>query len=147
MEEKVDFRVKKTRRALLQALRTLLMEKCFDDITVTELCERAEIRRVTFYTHFDGKEELFAYMIQEMQESFCRENGDAAKPQTPAAYCADVLGHILDFMEENGRIAETVMDSSAKNLVLDALSRQIEADLQSCFFLTARQDAPSPPRS
>lgn len=60
MEEKVDFRVKKTRKALLQALRALLSEKSFDDITVTELCERAEIRRVTFYSHFGGKEELFS---------------------------------------------------------------------------------------
>ena len=38
----------KTYRALLQALRAILWGKIFDDITVTELCERAEIRRGTF---------------------------------------------------------------------------------------------------
>ena len=140
MEEKVDFRVKKTRRALLQALRTLLTEKSFDDITVTELCERAEIRRVTFYTHFDGKEELFSYMLQEMQKASYPEHEAAVNAQTPVGYCANVLGHILDFMEANERIAETVMDSSAKNLVLDALSNQIGADLQSRFSSTARRD-------
>ena len=136
----MDFRVIKTHRALLQALRVLLSEKNFDDITVTELCERAEIRRVTFYTHFDGKEALFAYMIREMQERFHSEKKFASKTQTPASYCANVLGHILDFMEENERIAETVMNSSAKNLVLEALSKQIGTDLRSCFSSTAQQD-------
>lgn len=144
MEEKVDFRVKKTRKALLQALRALLSEKSFDDITVTELCERAEIRRVTFYSHFGGKEELFSYMLREMQQNICRETEAVAKTQTPVGYCANVLGQILDFMEENEKIAETVMDSSAKNLVLDVLSQQIGTDLRSCFSLPARQNASLP---
>lgn len=59
----------KTYRALLQALRAILSGKIFVDITVTELCERAEICRGTFYTHFDGKEALFAYMIMERQST------------------------------------------------------------------------------
>ena len=144
MEEKVDFRVKKTRRALLQALRSLLMEKSFDAITVTELCERAEIRRVTFYTHFDSKEDLFIYLIREMQERFCKESEGAAEAQTPSSYCADVLRHILDFMEEHEKIAETVMDSSAQSLVLDALSKQIGADLRSCAVPAEQQDTAIP---
>lgn len=144
MEEKIDFRVKKTRRALLEALRVLLAEKSFDDITVTELCERAEVRRVTFYTHFNDKEELFAYMIREMQKSFYRENGAAVKTQTPVSYCANILGYILDFMEENEQISETVMASSAKNLVLDALTKQIGTDLRWCFPSTERQDTSIP---
>lgn len=38
--KKLDLRVQKTRSALTSALYDLLCQKSFDDITVTELCER-----------------------------------------------------------------------------------------------------------
>ena len=34
---------------------------------MTELCEKAVIRKATFYKHFGDKTELLVYMIQEMQ--------------------------------------------------------------------------------
>ena len=45
MEKKKDLRVQKTYRALMAAFEALLAEETFDDITVTELCARALIRR------------------------------------------------------------------------------------------------------
>ena len=44
--------MQKTRSALTSALYDLLCPKSFDDITVTELCEKAVIRKATFYKHF-----------------------------------------------------------------------------------------------
>ena len=41
MEEKIDLRIQKTHRALPGALRELLSEKSFDEISVSELCDRA----------------------------------------------------------------------------------------------------------
>ena len=50
--KKPDLRVQKTRSALTSALYDLLCQKSFDDVTVTELCEKAVIRKATFYKHF-----------------------------------------------------------------------------------------------
>ena len=47
---KEDLRVKKTKRALTLAFIELLKVKHFEDITINELCEKAEIRRATFYS-------------------------------------------------------------------------------------------------
>ena len=41
MEEKTDLRILKTRKALSDAFLVLLCEKRFEDITVSELCDRA----------------------------------------------------------------------------------------------------------
>ena len=55
MEKKLDLRVQKTRAALTSSLYSLLCEKGLNEITVTELCDRAMVRKATFYKHFADK--------------------------------------------------------------------------------------------
>ena len=52
MEKKLDFRIEKTYMSLHNAFTTLIEERHFEDFTVNDLCERAMIRRTTFYKHF-----------------------------------------------------------------------------------------------
>ena len=65
MEEpkREDARIRRTYRLLLGALTELLAEKPFDDIRVTDLCERADIHRSTFYDHFEDKFHLLTFGI------------------------------------------------------------------------------------
>ena len=49
MEQKTDLRILRTYHSLNEAFTGLMEEKRFEDITVGELCERAMIRRTTFY--------------------------------------------------------------------------------------------------
>ena len=49
---KVDRRVQKTKKAIYTALFGLMKEKPLDLISVTELAERANINRKTFYSHY-----------------------------------------------------------------------------------------------
>lgn len=58
-EKKVDRRTQRTKHQLGRALVELVEEKRFDDITVQEVIDRAEVGRSTFYTHFRDKEDLF----------------------------------------------------------------------------------------
>ena len=53
--KKMDVRVRKTYQLLFDALRELLKEKSFEDLTVLEITEAAGIHRATFYKHFVDK--------------------------------------------------------------------------------------------
>ena len=55
----MDLRIKKTYRALFEAFTELLEEHRFEDVTVAMLCDRAMIRRTTFYKHFRDKNGAF----------------------------------------------------------------------------------------
>jgi AcrR family transcriptional regulator len=57
--KKTDRRTQRTRHQLGHALVELVKEKRFDDITVQEVIDRADVGRSTFYTHFRDKEDLF----------------------------------------------------------------------------------------
>lgn len=52
---------KRTLNLLIEALRNLLKEKSFENITVQELCNKSLIARGTFYNYFEDKYELLNY--------------------------------------------------------------------------------------
>ena len=52
MEQKKSRRVKMTKLLLKTALIELMQEKPFSQITIKELCERADLNRTTFYLHY-----------------------------------------------------------------------------------------------
>ena len=58
-KKKPDRRTQRTRHSLTHAMVELVTEKRFDDITVQNLIDNADIGRSTFYTHFRDKEDLF----------------------------------------------------------------------------------------
>jgi AcrR family transcriptional regulator len=54
-----DARAVRTRADLASALIALMRERGFDEISVQDICERAQVGRSTFYAHFQDKDEMF----------------------------------------------------------------------------------------
>lgn len=72
VEPGVDKRVRKTRSALKDSLISLMQEKDFRDISVTDIVETADVNRGTFYRHFQYKEELLEELIEEVLADLVR---------------------------------------------------------------------------
>lgn len=60
-----DLRVKRTLRAIREAFYSLVLEKDYPDISITELTERAEVNRKTFYLHYTSLDDLLNEIEQE----------------------------------------------------------------------------------
>lgn len=54
----------KTRTTILKTTANLLKQKEFADITVDEICQKAQISRGTFFNYFSTKEHIFHYFIR-----------------------------------------------------------------------------------
>ena len=65
LDEKTDPRIKRTHQLLQTALRDLLMEQTFSDITVQDIAARAGVNRATFYAHFTDKYDLLNTSVRE----------------------------------------------------------------------------------
>ena len=62
---KEDRRIRRTRKLLNNALVALIAEKEYDEITVQEITERADIGHRTFYRHYAGKDELLVDVMKD----------------------------------------------------------------------------------
>lgn len=68
-QTKLDRRVVRTRQLLRDALMELILEKGYDDVTVQDITDRANLGRATFYLHYKGgKEELLLHNLEEIYD-------------------------------------------------------------------------------
>src|SRR6266496_2863745 len=62
---RIDPRVTRTRKLLLDAFLSPMAEKSFDEITVQDIAARATVNRATFYAHFVDKYALVDELTRE----------------------------------------------------------------------------------
>ena len=61
-----DRRITKTKSSLKAALTDMLAKEDFEHISITELCRRAEVSRITFYSHYNDKYALLDDIFEDM---------------------------------------------------------------------------------
>ncbi|GGO06499.1 TetR/AcrR family transcriptional regulator [Saccharibacillus kuerlensis] len=64
-EDSADRRVRKSKKALKETLLTLMREREFKRISITDLVHGADLNRGTFYKHYRDKEELLAEIVDD----------------------------------------------------------------------------------
>ena len=67
-----DLRVRKTREAIHNTFKSMICEMDYDQITIKELTERAQINRKTFYLHYNSLDDLLAELQDEIAENFIK---------------------------------------------------------------------------
>ncbi|WP_459965126.1 TetR/AcrR family transcriptional regulator [Paenibacillus sp. JCM 10914] len=58
-----NLRMTRTKQSLIDAFIKLVNEKDFEQITIADLAEGAQVNRATFYAHFNDKYELLDYLV------------------------------------------------------------------------------------
>jgi AcrR family transcriptional regulator len=63
---KLDRRAVRSKRLITGALRELILEKDYNKISVSDIVERADIGRATFYAHFEDKDHLGRFLFGQL---------------------------------------------------------------------------------
>ena len=125
-EKYPDRRVRRTRRALQNALIDLILEKGYDSVTIEEITDQADLGRTTFYLHFKDKDELFMQAVDTIFEDFIEKHEQRwiSKEDTPSQDIfsaqlrldGDLLYHIFLHARENADLYKVIFrgEGSAK---------------------------------
>jgi AcrR family transcriptional regulator len=168
---KSDRRSQRTRQQLSAALVALMLEKRYDEITVQDLIDRANIGRSTFYAHYLDKEDLlvsdFTRMLDALRQQI-EEAESGSKFVTPGValffrhvqehnrlYKALVRGGGLDMLYKKGheRLRHNIAQHLQAHIPADrtpAPPLQLIADYAAGALLTMMKwwldnDMPYPP--
>lgn len=99
-----DKRIIKTKRSLKSALIEMLAKKDFEHISITELCKKAEISRITFYSHYNDKygllDDIFNDMLRIGTEDYYRRQRENNQSRSLAAGYVNMLDSILELYYE-----------------------------------------------
>ncbi len=96
-EQKIDNRIKRTKRLLKQGVTKLILQKSIKKISVRELTDLVEINRGTFYLHYKDIYDLVEQIENELCEEFdevlvkslAESNGDELKVFRDFCYFLD----------------------------------------------------------
>lgn len=99
MEKTESRRSRMTRRIFRECLKELLVEKDFGRISVSEICERADMNRSTFYAHYTDQFDL----MWDVEDEFLDGLSDAIL-QKDAKDFMERYTDCLRFIYENGKL-------------------------------------------
>ena len=123
-----DLRIRRTHKLLVDALMDSLMEKPFEKISVTDICEKAMVHRTTFYSHFEDKYHLLNFFFQTLQKEFDEKSKlDIKGTMNPKEYYLGLFRHLLEFMEANKKLYVLGIFRIGNDSVMHTFHRSISA--------------------
>ena len=141
--DKNDRRVKYTKMVLEESLIKLLQRRPIDKLSVTAICEAADINRSTFYSHYTDQYDL----LQQVQEKVLQEINEHLADYRftgSEAELFQMMNRILEYIAANAMLCEVLLGQSGENganalqqAILKIVQRQVIKELQS----TRRLDA------
>lgn len=143
----MDLRIKKTYRALFDAFTELLEEHRFEDLTVAMLCDRALIRRTTFYKHFRDKNDYFAFYIDELMTGLPQNRTDAADAEPlddVQALRHEVFDDAMNMILAHEQLMDNILASSMSGMLTGMICDRIARSIRERVMSSLAEDALAP---
>ena len=109
MANKVDVRIVKSKESLMSALIGLMGKKKLEELTISEICQEADVNRNTFYSHYSSVRELFEEMNGKYMEALF---ASAKVFDEPNDSTIKNLVNVLDKMKEKGDLTKIIFSES-----------------------------------
>ena len=105
------------RSCIIRALMELMEIKSYDDITVSEICDRAGYNRISYYRNFTSKEDILTQMLntitKEFQSGMVLHRGE---------YFASSAARMFEFMKTYHKQLMMLHSARMDYILLEALN-------------------------
>ncbi|MCR5416137.1 MAG: TetR/AcrR family transcriptional regulator [Pseudobutyrivibrio sp.] len=98
-ERSKDLRVRRTIASIRKAFFELVLESNYNEISITELTERAGINRKTFYLHYSSLDDLVSEIEEEIVSDILEKVGTNAENFDLAGCIKNFYGYLEDCNE------------------------------------------------
>lgn len=124
----------KTKDIIISAFLELVSTDDFDKITVTDLAEKCDISRQTFYYHFEDIDEMLKWTFDNETKKICSDKG--------AESWSDYAQMYVDFFTKYDSLLKKSLKSSNFILVYNLINKSFGDYLT--FYMTKKNSNNSP---
>ena len=129
MEKKTDLRVIKTKNLIYNTLIELMKDKTFEEIKVSDICNKALINRSTFYSHYEDKYDLLVDFINSLKDEFVTELNKNSSNLNTKEYYIELIKIFLNHIEERKEMYTSIMINNRNSIMIDILLSVVNNDL------------------
>lgn len=79
---------------ITEAFLLLLKKKEYKKISITEICKKAGVTRMSFYRNFESKEDILLKKVRYVTDSFLKESSISYKNDTISSYFVKLFTHM-----------------------------------------------------
>lgn len=113
---------RRSQQWICQALSDLMLEKPYNKITITEICNKADLVRETFYRNFQSKDAVIKYCLDEKFNEFA----DKIRDNDVELNIYNIGFYYFKFWEKEKEFLKLLIDNKLINLIMDNFSEQFE---------------------
>jgi len=130
-----DRRVQRTQQLLRAALLSLIEEKGFEDLTVQQIIDRANVGRATFYAHFDSKEDLLVSGLDglrlALKELQTQARSRSGSDDRLFSFSHEIFAHIAEyrkvFRSMVGKPSGALVQQLLQKIVIELVRDDVKA--------------------
>lgn len=125
----MDKRILKTKKSLYDSLVHLMGKNSFENIKVSEICERAMTNRSTFYAHFEDKYSLLNSLLLDLKDSLKKELLKNEQITSSKEYYMECIRLLLDHIDENREIYLPLILNNKNSIAMDMIYSTLLEDI------------------
>ena len=147
MAKKVDLRIIKTKKNLYEGLLNLMKERTFEEIKVSDICNKALTNRSTFYDHFSDKYELLDSLINDLENDLVEKLEENVNYSNAKEYYMQMIEIFFDHISNNINVYSSILKKNNNSIVMDManhirksdkiLKTEIPVEIISKFYVSA----------
>ncbi len=102
-----------------EALVFLMRKKNYKDITITEICQKAGVTRMSFYRNFESKEDILRKWVTSVTDEFLELSGISYKNDSSKEYFLKLFQH----MEQQKEMCKLLYRANLIYIIKDQFDR------------------------
>ena len=123
------------KKCIVDSLLLLMNEKDFDEISITEICNKAGVSRMTYYRNYYNKDDIIIEYLKDIAEDFKKESHSWMQKNEYTN--KNVIRFLFAYFEKYSYFVITLRKANLSGLLQECLNNYLETETN----MLKRQDS------
>lgn len=116
------------KECIVEALIKLMNEKSFDDITITELCNKAGVSRMSYYRNYYDKKDIIKVYLDDISKKFKKETHKLIDFNIYTN--KNVINYLFTYFKKYNYFFKTLIKANLSGMLQETLNKYLEEEIK-----------------